>query len=55
MFAGKHLVCMEGLFAAFSRESAALLLANTTAKCLFELAGGSGLLYVVDLKLRNQE
>lgn len=52
MFSGKHLVCMERLF-----KNGALLLVNTTAESLFELARGSGLLYVlvVDLKLCNQE
>lgn len=58
---GKHPVCVERLFAAFSegrRERlAAGRLSNTTARRLFELAGGSGSLRVlqVDLKLCNQE
>ena len=57
LFSGKHLVCMERLFTAFSGKNGALLLVNTTAESLFELARGSGLLYVlvVDLKLCNQE
>jgi len=48
---------MERLFTAFTEKNSVLLLVNTTAESLFELAGGSGLLYVlvVDLKLCNQE
>lgn len=59
LFPGKHLVCMERLFTAFSRKSSAaprVALSEHDSR-VFEFARGSGLLYalVVDLKLCNQE
>lgn len=56
---GKHLVCMERLFTAFSkkRSTARRVAFSEHDSWVFELARGSGLLYVLvaDLKLCNQE